>query len=282
VSMYSSSGTLRFLNRIGQNKAAAAAAPVLKRSDGRRHYAEKKAAAAASPSAATPSGNVSTKRKHDFYPRLHTLLAREQYEETMRDELPIRPSVPRGWKLDHKTGSSLFVLEREILVEGSPSVDHMKAIAHMEIKVPEKTYRHETGERTEQMHLCFELFVSKPSAGHWSSSLKAEEGAKGGGLEFQLTSIDSELILDGVAIHSSHEHFLAAQEQSLLGQKAKNSRYRGPYMNELDEDLTDEMFDYLDDRGVNNVFAEYLMSQSHFFEQEEYLNWLKLLKRFVS
>jgi len=279
--MYSSTGVQRFLNRIGQNKAVAAVAPAMKRSEGRRHFAEKKAAeATATPDGA--SGNVSTKRKHNFYPRLHSVIAREQYEETMRDELPLRPSVPRGWKLDHKMGSSLFVLEREILVEGSPSVDHMKAFAHTEIKVPEKTYRHETGERTEQMHLCFELFVSKPSCGHWSSSLKAEEGAKGGGIEFQLTSIDSELILDGVAIHSTHEHFLAAQEQSLLGVTARNYRYRGPYMNELDEDLTDEMFDYLDDRGVNNVFAEYLMSQSHYYEQEEYLNWLKLLKRFIS
>ncbi|RNF00282.1 putative p22 protein precursor [Trypanosoma rangeli] len=146
----------------------------------------------------------------------------------------------------------------------------------MELKEYEGTYRMDNGEREEEEYLFFTLFVQK----------QRFQGA----LEFGLTSIDMELVMDSLTIHSNGEELddaygaLSAvtsmnnlsekciEKSNLLCQRKRDTRYRGPMLSELDDDFSDEVLDYLDERGVNNGFAEYIMVQAHFFEQEEYIN----------
>lgn len=260
--------------------------------------------------------------------RLSTIIAREQYEESIKEELPPKPRPPRGWILDHKSGTNYFSLSKNVHIEGSNGPEKLTAFAKMETKVPDVTYQGNTGERTEQQHLVFTLFVQRVYPEDEASKRHT------GGLEFTLTSVDSELVLDGLTVHSTAEHLQSAMYIGFQSRETNNIvplpaaalapppaqpmeemdapatrkppvassfafksfskierrnhapahnkhlSYRGPYTNELDEELTDEIFDYLDDRGINNAFAEFMMSQAHFIEQEEYLNWLELLKQF--
>lgn len=204
-------------------------------------------------------------------------MQRERAEEILRDFRPPRPPVPVGWSLEHKQGSNRFDLRKQCDIQGSgPEALHV--IAFLEVKQPESTYRMDTGEREEEEHITFSCFLDKA---RWSRPSGAT-GVGGGGLEFTLTSIDHELVLDNLCIHSTTAAFEAARtmdERTM--QCVRNARYRGPMINELDEELLDEILDYLDERGVNNGFAEYMMAQAHFFEQEEYENWLRLLQEFA-
>ncbi|EPY25051.1 p22 protein precursor [Angomonas deanei] len=139
----------------------------------------------------------------------------------------------------------------------------------------------DNGEREEQEYLNFVAFIEK-------------ESYPNGGLEFGLTSIDMDLVLDSLTLHPNKAQLEVARsswfptmgnkEKPLTTISAKRMRdnfYRGPMISELDEDFSDEIFDYLDERGINNSFANFMMSQAYYLEQEEYLNWLRLLRRFA-
>lgn len=208
--------------------------------------------------------------------KLYSLLLREEQEERIRDFLPEKPLVPNLWSLMHIRGSNRFDLFKELSVRGSRA-EKIHTVALMETKQYEATYRMDNGERDEQEYLNFSVFIQKPNYPK-------------GGLEFGLTSIDSQLVLDSLTMHTSNEGIDCAiqafSSTSMNGsstrskRKWRDSHYRGPLICELDEELCDEILDYLDERGINDAFAEYMISQSYFYEQEEYLNWLRLLKNF--
>ncbi|KAG8342423.1 putative Mitochondrial glycoprotein [Trypanosoma vivax] len=215
--------------------------------------------------------------------RLYGLVLRELSEERLRDFLPPKPIVPNGWELEHHPGSNRFDLRKTVEVEGGSKED-LHVVSLMELKEYEGTYRMDNGEREEQEYLYFTLFIRK----------HRYQGA----LEFGLTSIDMELVLDSLVVHCSTEELNEAvgaigvniardasknicTRTTAWSRRRRDGRYRGPMLNELDDDLADEISDYLDERGVNDGFAEYMMSQAHFFEQQEYLNWLNLLGEFA-
>ncbi|CCW61991.1 unnamed protein product [Phytomonas sp. EM1] len=229
--------------------------------------------------------SVSVENSPRTEPRLHRklyhLTLREEKEEKLRDFLPANPLLPSGWSLRHEPGSNRFDLKKEVEIRNC-GAEVLHIIALMEVKQYEHTFRMDNGEREEQEYLNFTLFLKK-------------KRYPKGGLEFGLTSIDMELVLDSLAIHDSDESIENAITAfdldpttrsspggtNLFKRRKRDSRYRGPMISELDDDLSDEILDYLDERGVNNPFAEYMMSQAHYFEQEEYLNWLHLLRRFA-
>ncbi|CUG86334.1 Hypothetical protein, putative [Bodo saltans] len=149
----------------------------------------------------------------------------------------------------------------------------MHCIALMEIKQYEHTYRMDTGEREEEEHVIFSLFIEKE---RWSQG-------GGGGLEFTLTSIDHELVLDALAVHDTKAAFDEAKELRLTTRVEKRDRrYRGPMVGELSEELNDEILDYLDERGIHNGFAEYVMAQAHYSEQMNYEHMLALMRKFAA
>lgn len=205
------------------------------------------------------------------HPKLHRIATRELKEEYLRDLRPPLPAVPTGWTLTTKEGSNRFDLTKKIEVRDN-GLEHMHVTALMEIKQYEHTYRMDTGEREEEEHLIFTLFVEKA---RWSQG-------GGGGLEFSLTSIDHELVLDNLAIHDTKAAFDDAKDMRLATRVEKRDRrYRGPMIGELSEELSDEILDYLDERGIHNGFAEYVMAQAHYLEQMNYEHNLTLMKRFA-
>lgn len=221
-----------------------------------------------SPSQRVPLPSRRQLRRH---PKLHEWVRKELKEEYLRDHRPPLPHVPTGWSLTHEKGSNRFDMKRTVNI-GNSGPEHFHIIALMEIKQYEHTYRMDNGEREEEEHLIFSLFLEKE---RWR-----QQG--GGGLEFTLTSIDHELVVDNLAIHSTPEDFENAKVLNYTTRRTKRDvKYRGPMMSELDDDLTDEIVDYLDARGVNNGLAEYIMAQGHYLEQQSYEDWLGLLKVFA-
>lgn len=216
-------------------------------------------------------GSTAPQRQLRRHPKLHKIVVREMREEYQRDMRPPMPPVPTGWTLETDPGSNRFDLRKKIEIRDN-GLESMHCIALMEIKEYEHTYRMDTGEREEEEHLIFSLFIEKEK---WSQG-------GGGGLEFTLTSIDHELVMDNLAIHDTKEAFLAAKELRLHTRVEKRDRrYRGPMVGELSEELNDEILDYLDERGIHNGFAEFMMAQAHYLEQANYEHNLKLLKQFA-
>ncbi|KAG5479135.1 hypothetical protein LSCM1_02987 [Leishmania martiniquensis] len=214
--------------------------------------------------------------------KLYQLTVREEHEEGLRDFLPPRPLLPAGWKLQHEAGSNRFDLLKNVEIRQCGE-EELHIITLMETKEYEGTYRMDNGEREEQEYLNFALFMRK-------------KRYPTGGLEFALTSIDLELVMDALTIHSSEEAFEnakacygrngAAEAKKYMhistgeARRRRAFKYSGPMLSELDDDLSDEILNYLDERGINNAFAEFVMAQAFFLEQEEYINWLRLLRKF--
>ena len=147
-------------------------------------------------------------------------------------------------------------------------IEDMRIRCLLEIKDYEKTYTFGVGERRENPHYNFSLFIVKPKSDFE------------GGLEVSLTAIDGEMVLDGFTVHSTKEALITASSMSHQAELETARRYRGPYVNELDDDFADEFINYLDDRGINNAFAEYITAQSLHAEDQNYLYWLQVMKNF--
>jgi hypothetical protein len=240
--------------------------------------------------------------------RMAKICRREVIEEQRRPHRPPVPKIPLGWTLEHTPGTSYFTLQKRVsgadprgggggVVLGGGADEEYRIFAAGEIKEPEFTFRGDDGEREEPEHLNWSVFVSKPFKGQSSVFMPRASGGgdaaapdansrgafSGGGLEISCTTIDHELILDCVAVHDSGEKLEAAWRAKLEGpawQLKRDRSYRGPYVGELDEEFVDEILNYLDERGINNGFAEFLMSQWHVVEQQEYENWLRMLMVF--
>jgi hypothetical protein len=224
--------------------------------------------------------------------RLAKLCRREHNEETRRAYRPPYPKVPTGWQVLHDAGTSFFTMRRTVSpvdrAPGSSQDEEIKIFCAGTLKEPERTFRHDDGEREDPEHLNYTVFISKPAKQQQAvesssnSSPQSSPGA-GGGLEVQLTTVDHELILDAITIHATKEDFDIAWKALLEGpeyQYQRDLKYRGPYVGELDEEFVDEILNYLDERGINNAFASYMQSQWHWFEQLEYEEWLKMYQTF--
>jgi hypothetical protein len=220
--------------------------------------------------AAAPSSTAAPMRlPPKTAPKAVRIANRELSEEANRPEKPPKPSVPRGWAIEHAAGRSFFTMKRQY-ENDLGTVEAMRLYCAIEIKDPERTYRQDDGEREDPEHFNFQLQIMKPNA----------NGV--GALDFALTSIDGELLLDSMSIHSNMADADVAFTRTVAAGRQRDGMYRGPYINELDDDFTDEILNYLDDRGVHNAFAEFVQMQAHYTEQEEYEHWLLLLRGFAA
>lgn len=205
-----------------------------------------------------------SQRRHE---KLAMLAMREMGEELRRTDKPPLPICPKGWTIAHEPGHNYFWLKRKYTPRHG-SEEELRIYAQLEIKEPEATYSFSDGERDIGEHLTFWIFINKPSC------------PEVGGLEFVLTSVDAELAIDGLAVHSTNQDFAAAVSRDWKALHDRNQRYRGPYIAELDEDFSDEISAYLEERGITNNFADFIMALAHYIEQDEYENWLQLLDEF--
>lgn len=211
--------------------------------------------------------------------RLAKLCRREHSEEQRRAYRPPFPKVPTGWRVLHDAGTAYFTMEKDAGADRRSlggNDEKITIFCAAAIKEPERTFRHDDGEREDPEHLNYTLFVEKPATG---SSPHGYAGA----LEIQMTTIDHELVLDTVTVHATKEEYETAWNALVEGpvhEYNRDLRYRGPYIGELDEEFVDEILNYLDERGINNAFASYMQSQWHWFEQLEYEEWLTMYQTF--
>jgi hypothetical protein len=50
----------------------------------------------------------------------------------------------------------------------------------------------------------------------------------------------------------------------------------------LDDDLKEEFYNYLAERGIDNEFSFFVVSQARFKEENEYRNWLEKVGKFTA
>ena len=203
-------------------------------------------------------------------PLLARILEREIAQENRRLDSPVAPVIPSGWRYFHTPGDQFLSLSKRVENERN-QLEEMRIYFPLPIHHEVLTYNYTDGERMENAHYTFHLFVVKPQ----------QEAQFSGGMEFILTCIDCELILDACVVHETKEELLNATTAAFATETKRDERYRGPSINELDDDLADEMINYLDDRGINNAFAEYITLQGLHAEDMNYKHYLELQYRFA-
>jgi len=87
-------------------------------------------------------------------------------------------------------------------------------------------------------------------------------------------SLVFECVTDGVAVD-----ILRCE---LRGAEGAAEAYTGPEFDTLEEGLQEAFAEYLHERGVDSLLAEYLVDLSCDKEQREYTNWLKATAAFVA
>ena len=210
-----------------------------------------------------------------MHPQLSRLVTKELLDEAAGTAAtPPKPQQPKGWLFDHVPGAGFFTLRRAWRNRHAPKAAPEEVLLRVWLERPgHKTFRPD-GERAEPEHFNFSVFLRKPS-------LKPEEY---GGLEFAMTVVDGEVVMDALTVHSTAADFNQAVDAPLAKRAtlARDAKYRGPYTNELDEDFADELMNFLDDRGIHNAFGDYLVAQAHWTEHQEYLAWLAGMRSWAS
>ncbi|CAI9786808.1 unnamed protein product [Fraxinus pennsylvanica] len=63
--------------------------------------------------------------------------------------------------------------------------------------------------------------------------------------------------------------------------RIKIQPYMGPGFKELDDELQDSLYDFLEARGINDELAEYLHQYMKNKDKTEYIRWMETVKSFV-
>ena len=189
---------------------------------------------------------VSTQQRFVGHSRLNASLKAELQEEMSREDKTACPEVPPGWTIQHAPGSNFFTMKKTYQDET------MEVHCVLPIRDPE-ILEEKSGNHQEQCP--FTLVVSK--------------GGKA--VDFTLTAIDGELVLDGIAFYNDAA---LARDMSPDAMNKKDTRYAGPALPELNEELVESFISYLEERGINDSFAEFIEVYTFWMEQQEYERWL--------
>jgi len=57
--------------------------------------------------------------------------------------------------------------------------------------------------------------------------------------------------------------------------------YTGPVLDELDDEVQEALYAYLEERGITPDLGEYLLHLIHDKEQREYMDWLDKMTSFL-
>ena len=186
---------------------------------------------------------------------LNRAVSRELQDEQSRQDRMEEPAIPQGWTLTHARGTSVFEMKKQF-------EDEVLEVT-CELQVRDPAMAEARAAEEVKVHFPFTLLV-----------IKGRDA-----LDFTLTSIDNELVLDGVTHHNDVN---LARDMSAEGQTKKDKRYQGPDISELDEELAQALIDYLLVRGVNDPFAEFIANYSWWLEQQEYEGWLSAVGKFTA
>ena len=176
---------------------------------------------------------------------LNSSLKAELQEELGRDDKSACPAVPADWTVNHNPNTNNFSLKKTFHDES------LEIFCQLPIREPEIA---EEG-KTSTEHYPFTMVVTK--------------GGKA--MDFNLSAIEGELVLDGIAFH--HDAAVA-RDMTPEGLSKKDKSYGGPTIAELNGELVESFISYLEERGVNDSFAEFIEEYAFWMEQQEYEGWL--------
>ena len=99
-----------------------------------------------------------------------------------------------------------------------------------------------------------------------------------GALNFDLTVRNGAIQLDSVRLFPNGK---LAIENSVTSDFERRSYYEGPDINTYDEALIEKFYQYLEERGITNEFAEFIDSFSILKERRDYRDWLRTAGKFL-
>ncbi|XP_057794935.1 uncharacterized protein At2g39795, mitochondrial-like [Salvia miltiorrhiza] len=63
--------------------------------------------------------------------------------------------------------------------------------------------------------------------------------------------------------------------------RLKGRPYMGPQFKELDDELQDSLYDFLEARGVDDELAEFLHAYMRYKDKNEYIRWMESMKTYI-
>jgi hypothetical protein len=180
---------------------------------------------------------------------LQEVATAELQEERQRDDRVAIPAPPSGWALTHTDGTSTFEMTKTV---GNESLTVRSQLVRKDPEVVESG-----GDKSELYP--FTLYVTRKD---------------GTTLDFSLCSVDNELVVDNVAVLKD-KSMLAKDTAELIFQREQ--LYEGPFVPELNEELVNALCSFLEERGVDDSFAEFIAQYHYAMEEREYEGWLQTL-----
>ena len=182
-------------------------------------------------------------------------------DETMRvDKVP--PMKMTGWTIHHDEGTSFFTMKREWRKENSkePPESH---VVRCQLTTRDVSLDPEQDIRGE--HFPFTFQVRK----------------EGQVIDIAMDVIEGEVLAEDVSIYYQEPKDGLDADGLALSSIERNMMYRGPVLDESEEEFLDGLQTWLAEREIDDQFGEFIGQQSVWIEQQEYERWLKELRRFV-
>jgi hypothetical protein len=187
---------------------------------------------------------------------LKSILAKESEHERSTYESPeeLRNGPPEPFTLTEMQGDTLMTLTRAYGSNETVSVDVMIQ-DDVNQDEPVAFEDEETGEIDIDVSVDFIVTVTKTGS---KQELVFECSSDGSFMEIQRVSLEPE------------------DEDEL-----EEGMYTGPVLDELDDEVQEALYAYLEERGITPDLGEYLLHLIHDKEQREYMDWLDKMTSFL-
>ncbi|KAJ3127964.1 Mitochondrial acidic protein mam33 [Nowakowskiella sp. JEL0407] len=168
------------------------------------------------------------------------------------------------WKIEDKTGEKEVTLSRTF---GSEKISVIFSTDALNTAEEDMGEGDEESEPESPYAVNLTIIMEKKSAGH-------DHGA----IEVVATLQDSQIYIDNVSFNSSSS---LAVDTTAEADWQRRGKYGGPIFQDLDEDLQDLFQKYIEERGIDENFSNFIPSYLEYKEQKEYVSWLKNVEKFV-
>ena len=185
--------------------------------------------------------------------QLAGVLAREvAAEEANLKELQV-VDVPPGFTLQDRAGSTLVILK----------ASHGDEIITVQATVPSKL---EFDTPNAELSIPFDVLIEKPKCGV---------------LEFQCRTAEAGYDVESLAVFDEKEKKIA-KDETAEADYARDLKYAGPALEDLEGDLQEGIAEYLEERNINEDLARFIQNYvKEKKEPEEYVRWLQGLHKFL-
>lgn len=186
-------------------------------------------------------------------------------EEKSLDNDAIRTFMSKGlFKVETKLG------EKEVTLVRTYGNEKISVIFSTDALSEEPTFDEEATEEEEEESVPISLTVL----------IEKTVGAQDkGALELTVTLQDRSFFIDAVHMNPSST---IATDQTAEGDWKRRGQYGGPVFEDLDQGLQDMFSAFLEERGFDDVLADFVPAYIQLKEQTEYKEWLKKVGEWVA